>query len=65
MSKRRYSTAARMGAFIPARRLTEGDEVVNRYQKPVALFAKHLKMACKTGDVVVDVTAGTGTTAVS
>ena len=37
---------------------------VNKAQKPVVLFAKHLKAACSDGDVVIDVTAGTGTTAV-
>ena len=40
-------------------------EPVNKYQKPIALFARHLKMCCKKGDFVVDLTAGTGTTAVS
>eukprot|EP00873_Tetraselmis_striata_P015219 jgi/Tetstr1/435483/TSEL_024389.t1 len=40
----------------------ENRQTVNKYQKPIALFAKHLKMAAIDGTTIVDVTAGTGTT---
>lgn len=40
--------------------------IVNKYQKPVRLMDRLLKMAGKKGDTfIVDITCGTGTTAVS
>lgn len=39
-------------------------EVLNEYQKPLSLMAKFIKLFTKEGDYIVDVTAGTCTTAV-
>eukprot|EP00873_Tetraselmis_striata_P012945 jgi/Tetstr1/433209/TSEL_022497.t1 len=40
----------------------ENRQTVNKYQKPIALFAKDLNMAATDGTTIVDVTAGTRTT---
>lgn len=54
-----------LGHFKDSSKLKdENRQTVNKYQKPIALFAKHLKMAATDGTTIVDVTAGTGTTAV-
>ena len=37
---------------------------LNKYQKPVLLFMKHLVMWAPHGSIIIDVTAGTGTTGV-
>jgi hypothetical protein len=37
---------------------------LNKYQKPVLLFMKHLAMWAPQGSIIIDVTAGTGTTGV-
>eukprot|EP00873_Tetraselmis_striata_P001765 jgi/Tetstr1/422029/TSEL_012893.t1 len=59
------STSIMLGHFKDSAKLKdENRQTVNKYQKPIALFAKHLKMAATDGTTIVDVTAGTGTTAV-
>lgn len=40
------------------------DQVLNHYQKPLSLMGKFLKAFTLPGDYIVDVTAGTCTTAV-
>eukprot|EP00873_Tetraselmis_striata_P007998 jgi/Tetstr1/428262/TSEL_018301.t1 len=63
---RRFSTSIMLGHFKDSSKLKdENRQTVNKYQKPIALFAKHLKMAATDGTTIVDVTAGTGTTAVA
>eukprot|EP00873_Tetraselmis_striata_P019585 jgi/Tetstr1/439849/TSEL_028260.t1 len=62
---RRFSTSIMLGHFKDIAKLKdENRQTVNMYQKPIALFAKHLKMAATDGTTIADVTAGTGTTAV-
>eukprot|EP00873_Tetraselmis_striata_P012039 jgi/Tetstr1/432303/TSEL_021705.t1 len=62
----RFSTSIMLGHFKDSSKLKdENIQTVNKYQKPIALFAKHLKMAATDGTTIVDVTAGTGTTAVA
>eukprot|EP00873_Tetraselmis_striata_P026281 jgi/Tetstr1/446545/TSEL_034070.t1 len=61
----RFSTSIMLGNFKDSAKLKdENRQPVNKYQKPIALFSKHLKMATTYGTTIVDVTAGTGTTAV-
>eukprot|EP00873_Tetraselmis_striata_P014350 jgi/Tetstr1/434614/TSEL_023705.t1 len=61
-----FSTSIMLGHFKDTSKLKdEKKQTVNKYQKPIALFAKHLKMAATCGTTIVDVTAGTGTTAVA
>eukprot|EP00873_Tetraselmis_striata_P010699 jgi/Tetstr1/430963/TSEL_020718.t1 len=61
----RFSTSIMLGHFKDYAKLKdENRQTVNKYQKPIALFSKHLKMAATDGKTIVDVTAGTGTTAV-
>eukprot|EP00873_Tetraselmis_striata_P002707 jgi/Tetstr1/422971/TSEL_013749.t1 len=61
----RLLTSIMLGHFKDAVKLKdENRHIVNKYQKPIALFAKHLKMAAADGTTIVDVTGGTGTTAV-
>eukprot|EP00873_Tetraselmis_striata_P007935 jgi/Tetstr1/428199/TSEL_001820.t1 len=63
---RRFSTSIMLGHFKDSSKLKdENRQTVNKYQKPIALFAKHLKMAATDGTTIVDVTAGTGTTAIA
>eukprot|EP00873_Tetraselmis_striata_P011654 jgi/Tetstr1/431918/TSEL_021407.t1 len=63
---RRFSTSIMLGHFKDTAKLKdENTQTVNKYQKPIALFAKHLKVAATDGTTIVDVTAGTGTTAVA
>eukprot|EP00873_Tetraselmis_striata_P039489 jgi/Tetstr1/459753/TSEL_005106.t1 len=63
--KKWFSTSIMLGHFKDSAKLKdENRQTVNKYQKPIALFAKHLKMAATDGATIVDVTAGTGTTAV-
>eukprot|EP00873_Tetraselmis_striata_P013799 jgi/Tetstr1/434063/TSEL_023207.t1 len=60
-----FSTSIMLGHFKDSAKLKdENRHTVNKYQKPIALFSKHLKMAATDGTTIVDVTAGTGTTAV-
>eukprot|EP00873_Tetraselmis_striata_P004268 jgi/Tetstr1/424532/TSEL_015060.t1 len=60
-----FSTYIMLGHFKDTAKLKdENRQTVSKYQKPIALFAKHLKMAATDGTTIVDVTAGTGTTAV-
>eukprot|EP00873_Tetraselmis_striata_P008818 jgi/Tetstr1/429082/TSEL_019046.t1 len=60
-----FSTSIMLGHFKDTAKLKdENIQTVNKYQKPIALFAKHLKMAATDGTTIVDVAAGTGTTAV-
>jgi hypothetical protein len=40
------------------------NETLNKYQKPVLLFMKHLAMWAPQGSIIIDVTSGTGTTGV-
>jgi DNA modification methylase len=40
------------------------NETLNKYQKPILLFMKHLSMWALQGSIIIDVTAGTGTTGV-
>eukprot|EP00873_Tetraselmis_striata_P041814 jgi/Tetstr1/462078/TSEL_007148.t1 len=62
----RFSTSIMLGHFKDSAKLKDGNrQTVNKYQKPIALFAKHLKMAATDGTTIVDVAAGTGTTAVA
>eukprot|EP00873_Tetraselmis_striata_P013184 jgi/Tetstr1/433448/TSEL_022722.t1 len=62
---RTFSTSIMLGLFKDSAKLKdENRQTVNKYQKPIALFSKHLKMAATDGTTIVDVTAGTGTTAV-
>eukprot|EP00873_Tetraselmis_striata_P043675 jgi/Tetstr1/463939/TSEL_008744.t1 len=62
----RFSTSIMLGHFKDSAKLKdENRQTVNKYQKPIALFAKHLKMAATDGTTIVDVAAGTGTTAVA
>ena len=44
---------------------TPSGEVVNPYQKPVNVMMKIINMACDSSGLIVDITCGTGTTAVS
>lgn len=61
----RFSTITYLGHFKDSAKLKGPDKLtVNKYQKPIALFSKHLKMAATSGATIIDVTAGTGTTAV-
>jgi predicted RNA methylase len=60
----RYSTVASIQKTKRFWRNEEG-QVVNPYQKPVLLLRKLLVMAQRTTNgLVVDITCGTGTTAV-
>eukprot|EP00873_Tetraselmis_striata_P001686 jgi/Tetstr1/421950/TSEL_012849.t1 len=62
---KRFSTSIILGYFKDSAKLKdENRQTLNKYQKPIALFSKHLKMAATDGTTIVDVTAGTGTTAV-
>eukprot|EP00873_Tetraselmis_striata_P017577 jgi/Tetstr1/437841/TSEL_026481.t1 len=59
-----FSTSTIFGHFIDSAKLKdENRQTLNKYQKPIVLFSKHLKMAATDGTTIVDVTAGTGTTA--
>jgi DNA modification methylase len=37
------------------------NETLNKYQKPILLFMKHLSMWVPQGSIIIDVTGGTGT----
>ena len=61
----RYSTMHHQGR-VSRHVLNFQGKIVNHYQKPIRLMKKILNMVCgKPKNLVVDVTCGTGTTAVS
>ena len=66
----RYSTHHLQGRILPTRKFnTTSGKKVNPYQKPLKLMQKIINMACKPKSKsaptnIVDVTCGTGTTAV-
>eukprot|EP00873_Tetraselmis_striata_P017573 jgi/Tetstr1/437837/TSEL_026477.t1 len=62
--KTMFSTSIMLGHFKYSAKLKgENRQTENKYQKPITLFSKHLKMAATDGTTIVDVTAGTRTTA--
>jgi hypothetical protein len=62
---KRYSTVHMEGRVSHPLKNQQG-VIVNPYQKPVNLMLKLINMACEGGkNLIVDITCGTGTTAVS
>jgi DNA modification methylase len=41
------------------------DKTLNPFQKPLLLFMKHILCWSNEGDLIIDATSGSGTTAVS
>ena len=66
MDPKRYSTVHMEGRVSHPLRNQQG-EIVNPYQKPVNLMLKLINMVCDRDNknLIVDITCGTGTTAVS
>lgn len=60
----RYSTVIKEARVMRPLKTPSG-EIVNPYQKPVNLMLKIINMACDSSCLIVDITCGTGTTAVS
>jgi DNA modification methylase len=46
------------------RKFKHNGETLNPFQKPLLLYLKHLSMFTQPGDLVIDITSGSGTTAV-
>jgi len=59
-----YSNKINLPSFADARKLKMENETLNKYQKQVLLFMKHLAMWAPQGSIIIDVTVGTGTTGV-
>ena len=59
-----YSNKINLPSFADARKFKIDNETLNKYQKPVLLFMKHLTMWAPQGSIIIDVTDGTGTTGV-
>jgi DNA modification methylase len=59
-----YSNKINLPSFADARKFKMENATLNKYQKPVLLFMKHLAMWAPQGSIIIDVTAGTGTTGV-
>lgn len=59
----RYSTVHHQGFIVNKVRDDRG-AVANPYQKPILLMQKIINMTVKDGGLIVDITCGTGTTAV-
>ncbi len=57
-----YSNKINLPSFADARKFKMDNETLNKYQKPVLLFMKHLAMLAPQGWIIIDVIAGTGTT---
>ena len=61
----RYSTKICLPAFLKDKKYVDATgETLNHYQKPIFLMMKHLTMWSPQGSVIIDITSGTGTTAV-
>ena len=60
----RYSTSMLLGHFKDTKKFGY-PKVLNRYQKPLLVFMRHLLCWTKMGARVIDITSGSGTTAVS
>lgn len=59
----RYSTVHRQGKVSNLFKFN--GRILNAYQKPINLIKKQLLMFTSPGDLILDVTCGSGTTAVS
>ena len=60
----RYSTRCLLNKFPDSKKYKMSGKLLNSHQKPILLFMKHLLCWSKAGDLVIDATSGTGTTAV-
>ena len=63
----RYNTVHRQGSLKPSSfiRVPGTQHPLNKYQKPILLMRKFVAAFTSPGDLILDVTCGTGTTAVS
>jgi len=57
-----YSNKINLPSFADARKFKMENETLNKYQKQVLLFMKHLAMWAPQGSIIIDVTVGSGTT---
>ena len=61
----RYSTRALLNNLDSTCKFKVGNNVLNRNQKPILLFMKHVLCWSDEGDLIIDATSGSGTMAVS
>ena len=64
LSHGRYSNKINLPSFADLRKFKIDNETLNKYQKPVLLFMKHITMWALEGSIIIDVTSGTRTTGV-
>ena len=62
---RRYCCGIHLGQMMNEKKFKFNGRVLNESQKPLLLFMKHLLSYCPNPGCVLDITAGSGTTAVS
>ncbi len=60
----KYSNKIDLPSFAYSRKFKIENETLNKYQKPVLLFMKHIAMLAPQGSIIVDVASGIGTTGV-
>ena len=60
----RYSNKINLPSFADSRKFKIDNETLNKYQKPIILFMKHISMWAPQGSIIIDVTSGAGTTGV-
>jgi hypothetical protein len=61
----RYSTRALLNNLESTCKFKVGSKVINKNQKPILLFMKHILCWSDEEDLIIDATSGTGTMAVS
>ena len=58
------SNKINLPSFADARKFKMENETLNKYHNAALLFMKHIAMWAPQGSIIIDVTAGTGTTGV-
>jgi hypothetical protein len=60
----RYSTRGLLNEFHDSKKFKVNGVTLNPYQKPLLLYMKHILCWSQDGDLIIDATSGSGTTAV-
>ena len=60
----RYSTRGLINSFSETMKFKVSNKTLNPFQKPLLLFMKHILCWSDEGDLIIDATSGSGTTAV-
>jgi hypothetical protein len=61
----RYSTRGTLNSFSETKKFKVSNKTLNPFQKPLRRFMKHILCWSNEGDLIIDTTSGSGTTAVS